>query len=211
MSGASDITFYVPLAWVADTVSVSIVGIYAGDYVVASGGVVSVPYGADSGGLLTATYLYALYEAGTAAYGPFLSKFSVYIDDADTTIFLPVVIGRKYTSTLQLVPPDQEAQSRSPGGPGPAKTRRLHMVGARCATTIYGTASLGTYSDHMHAINPTTAGGTPIASATLWNGMWWDTIDDDYSRDGGQIMASIADPYPFTVVSLSGFFRIADR
>lgn len=126
---------------------------------------------------------------------------------------IPAVIGFTYTSQGQIVRPAQQGETGAQTGVGQGKTRRAHMVGILLSAAVYGTMSLGTVfvaSKMRPALFKQTDGQTPVPTTGLFSGVYWSTIEDNYSFDG-MIAWEITRPLPCTVVSISGFLHTQDR
>lgn len=216
MPGSTAMRFFgLPITWNGTTVSCVILGLYAGDYVVQQDTsnccYIDVPYAADTGGLLTATYIYDKSQAG--GFGPLVARFTVWYNGADTAVTVPVVIGFKYTTQGQSLPPDMVQQERSPEGPGTGKQRRLDQFAAKLGTVISGQVYFGTDFVNMFPADfgeNQDGSGPPQPEDALWSGVYRDVIDDAYTNYGGQLAWSISTPYPVTVVSLTGFLSTGE-
>jgi hypothetical protein len=210
MPGSTSVTFYgAPHNWSGYSVSVFAAGLYCGEFTIQADGSVVVPYGSDPGGFFTGDKLYAQYENPPAGgWGPLVSRFTVWHNSADVAVALPVIMGWKYASKGQLLAPDLEQEMRSPEGPGPGKLRRAHWYSARMVNTIYGSVKFGTDFTHQFAsnfqVNPDGSGGASPYNV-LWSGTWRDVVDDTPTPYGSALTWEGDDPYPCTIVSLSGF------
>ena len=100
------------------------------------------------------------------------------------------------------------ADSGSPNGPSLGKTRLSHMYGAlfHRAAQIY----VGTNFSNLRIANFQTPNGTVYGPGQLWTGVWWDTMDDDYSFDC-QPCWQVIRPYPATVLAFGTFLHTQDR
>jgi hypothetical protein len=134
------------------------------------------------------------------------TEFGVY--DPVTLYTIPTVIGYTYPSQCQLLRPLAAADSGSPNGPSLGKTRRSHMYGAlfHRAAQIY----VGTNFSNLRIANFQTPNGTVYGPGQLWTGVWWDTMDDDYSFDC-QPCWQVIRPYPATVLAFGTFLHTQDR
>lgn len=205
------------------TVSAVICGLDCGDYVVTSdgatngipdpttGGKITVPIQSDPDGLLTGLYLRG-FDVGpfdTTTYGSMTTRLSVYDGYATATIYVPVVIGFTYPSIGKILRPATAEQGRSPIGPLLGKTRRNHQFAAQLVNAqgvYFGTGDMSTAIEASFR----DAGRNILTRDNLYTGVHWDTLNDDYSFDGG-IGWMITRPYPCTVTALGGFLETAER
>lgn len=124
---------------------------------------------------------------------------------------IPAVIGFTYLSQGQLCRPNLPQEAGSPNGPALAKTRRNHMFGMLVAAGVYGSMKVGTIlAGTMRAVFYKTPGGKDFAVNQLFQGVWWDTIEDDGGFDG-MLAWSINRPLPASISSISGFIQTQDR
>jgi hypothetical protein len=182
------------------TVSISIAGIDCGDALVTNGEVTCELGG--TANLASIQYLGSI--SSTTAYGANGTQI-VYGINAYT---VPVVIGSTYISQGQILRPDTQDQTRSPVGPGQAKSRRSHQFGALLQNTQG--ISFGTNFSKMHLANFKTLGLNPIPLNELYSGVFWDTLDDTNSFDG-MLAWQVVRPYPSAVVAVTPFMNTQDR
>lgn len=123
---------------------------------------------------------------------------------------VPAVLGFTYTTRGQIVRPAEQRESGSANGPALGKTRRHHMFSVLLAAAIYGTIKFGTSFSKLTPFKPKSPGGTQYNSKTLFSGVYWDTIEDEYGFDG-MLAWEITRPVPGTVTSLAGFLNTQDR
>ena len=123
---------------------------------------------------------------------------------------VPCVVGFPFTQTLKLLRPATVEDVRTQTGPGLAKTRRSHMYGLLVANSVTG--ALISVDNGPTApisfVEPDQQ--TKIDHATLYSGVHWDTLDDDYTFDG-QIVIQQPLPYPLTIAAVTGFIHTQDR
>ncbi len=130
------VTIYGMAAHVGETRSLFMQGTYMGDYVVAADG--SITYTASA--TLPAPGQWTSATPGYQ-YGEF------------------VATGFKYQSQGQLLRPNNQRDLQSPTGPGVAKTRRFHMIGAQVQDTVeFG---MGSGTDPYKAIVVPDLGNNP--------------------------------------------------
>ncbi|MGO9997506.1 MAG: hypothetical protein ACLPKW_07135, partial [Acetobacteraceae bacterium] len=127
-----------------------------------------------------------------------------------TRYTIPAVIGFTYTTQGQIVRPAVPQEAGAANGPAQGKTRRSHMFSALLAGAVTGTLSIGTSFDSLRPLNFLSPGGKPYDTLTLYAGVFWDTIEDDYSFDG-MLCWQITRPLPAPVVSIGGFLNTQDR
>jgi len=120
---------------------------------------------------------------------------------------LSVSAGRTYTTSVRLTRPiaNQEAWTQ---GPALGKTRRTHQFSALLVQTQG--ISFGIDEEPQRPANFTTRGGTPIPPTTLFNGVYWNTLEADYNYTN-MLAWSITRPYPATVAMMEGHIETQDR
>ena len=188
------------------TVTCWVAGLDCGDHVVASNGSVFVPWGADPDGLLTAAFLVAANTPDPISR-PTACNVDITINGVLTRVTIDCSIGLAATAQLQPLRPNIAEDAKTPLGPGVAEKRRHHMFGLNLVNS--GAPLVG--GDFSHLIQVSFAGDQPgrLVSAP-YTGIWWDTIDDDFSFDG-QIAISITRPYPLVVTQIAGFLATIER
>ena len=129
---------------------------------------------------------------------------------SNSRITIPAVVGFTYTSQGQLLRPVFPQEAGAANGPALGKTRRNHMVALLLASNIYGTLKLGTTFTDLRGVYPKSTGGKPFDTKTLFSGVYWDTVEDDYSFDG-MLCWQITRPLPATISSIQGFINTQDR
>ena len=220
---ATDITITGLYHLQGQTVTAVICGLDCGDYVVSSdgmkngipdttvGGKIVVPIGSDPNGLLSGAYL-KQFDVGpydTVTYGDATTPISIFDGNSTGTFYVPVVIGFSYVTIGKTLRPATADEGKSPLGPLLAKTRRNHMFGAitlNAQGVQFGTgdlsqAVLAAFRDD---------GGNVLTMDTLFTGVHWDTIADDYSFEGG-VGWMLTRPYPCTMTAIGGFMETAER
>lgn len=183
-------------------VSVTIGGLDCGDTTVDSTGTLYVLLGADTGGLLTASYIVGL-DGATGE-----NATDIYFDDGSGPAHytIPVVIGLPYTSQMQLLRPSTADDIKSPTGGALGKKRRIHRFAALLQNCISGALYFGTSFSAIRAAalrDATDAPGSELDGLTMFNGVYRSEIDDDYGFDG-QLCAQINRPSPATIVQIAG-------
>lgn len=145
----------------------------------------------------------SMFTKATAPYLP-----AIDFDPAETFLSIPVAIGFTYTSQGQILRPIVPQESGAANGPALAKTRRSHMFGGLLHKTQG--ISFGTVFSNLRPAEFRTPGGTPYPLTTLWSGIYWNTLEDDYSFDS-MLCWEISRPYPATVLTLGPFVNTQDR
>lgn len=128
-----------------------------------------------------------------------------------TQLLAPFVAGYTYTTQGQILRPVAPQEAGAANGPALGKTRRTHMV----AYLLHGAqgVSFGTdFDGSLHACNFMLNSGsvTPLPITSLYNDIYWDTIEDNYSFNG-QPSFQITRPYPATILAIEAFVRTSDR
>ena len=118
--------------------------------------------------------------------------------------------GFSFTSQGQTLRPLSAEDSGARNGPALGKTRRLHQHGALLGATQG--ISFGTnFTDQIFATNLAAyESGPAIPASSLYNGVVWDTVADDYGYDG-MLCWQVTRPVPATVISVEGFLHTQDR
>lgn len=201
VSNISTLTLYGLWNLNGQSVSVQCGGADAGDGVVSDGSV-SVNIDTNLAATFTPNYLNSI--SSTTAYG----ALTCAIVHGIATYYVPCIVGFTYISQGQILRPDTVEQTKSPTGPALAKPRRIHQFGALLAGTQG--VSFGTRFDRLNAAIFKSPGGTPYTPIQLFNGVYWNTLNDDYGFDS-MLCWQIDRPYPCALVSLAGFLNTQDR
>jgi len=127
---------------------------------------------------------------------------------SETTDQTPLVAGFTYTSQGQILRTINPQEAGAQTGPALGMTRRSHMFSALLHNTQG--ISFGTNFTSNHAANFKTKGGTPLTKNQLFSGVYWDTLDSDYSFDD-MLCWSITRPYPANVLAFGAFHHTQDR
>ncbi len=169
------------------TVSVFAGGLDCGDHTISNGSVF-VPFGDGVSG-------------GTGS-GLFTQAY------VNTFTTLPIVVGFNYNSDGQIVRPASAAETGARNGPGFGKIRRNHNY----SVNLIDTSALNIAADfsHLKALNFRQLNGIAYTALQMWQGVWWDVIDDDYSFDG-MIAWRSQRMLPATVGTISGNIQTNDR
>jgi hypothetical protein len=196
---------------VGRTASVVICGLDCGDYVVQPGGFVTVPIGSDPDGLLSGAYIQS-FDVGpydTTTYGDATTQLTVFNGYSEGTYYVPVVVGFTFTSVGQLLRPATAQDTKSPQGPRLGKIGRNHYFAVLLQNANKG-VSFGTKLTNVLPAN-LRPNGSPIANyATLFSGVFTDTLGDGYGLDNALLWV-VTRPYPCSVVAISGYLETAER
>lgn len=127
-----------------------------------------------------------------------------------TNYTFPALGGFSYVSQGQTLRPLSAEDSGARNGPALGKTRRLHQYAALLAQTQG--ISFGTnFTDQINLTTLAAYEGGPATTAdTLYNGVIWDTVADDYGYDG-MLCWQVTRPLPATVLSVESFLHTQDR
>lgn len=190
VAGGSSVTFNGLWAHNGKSVTVFAGGLDLGEYTV-SDGVVTVPYG-----------------AGITATGPELFTSAFVAAFAGE---MPALVGFTFTSQGQIVRPATPAESGARNGPALGKTRRTHKYAALLGNAVVGSVSFGTVlTGTLRPALFKTPGGTAYSIQTLFNGVYKDQVQDDYSLDS-MLAWQVTRPYPLTVMAVEGMLSTQDE
>ena len=127
-----------------------------------------------------------------------------------TTYEHSAVVGFTYTSQGQLLRPIIPQDTGAQDGPALGKLRRIAQYSALVSQAGVGALSVGTSFTKLRSVTFKTPGGTVIQAPTLFNGVLWDTLEDDSNFDG-QICWQISRPLPLTLNAIGGFPQTQDK
>lgn len=119
----------------------------------------------------------------------------------------PVVVGFTYTSDGQIVRPVAPQETGARNGPAMGKIRREEWFAALLVDTQG--ISIGTDFADLDPMLFESDGGTIYTNLQLFNGVWRDNLEDDYSFDS-MLCWRVTRPYPATVANISGFIATQD-
>lgn len=209
---ATDITFTGLQYLNGVTVSVSIAGLDCGDFLVTSGQIV-VPLSSNPN--LSSNFLALV--AAKNLHGPNLTGISI----GGTWYFVPVVIGRKYTSTGQMFRPLTQKDLKSQTGDGLGHKRRGYQysflfskTGMGIGTTATGIFSVGTGfypAATMWPVNLTTPdGSTPWPGTSSYDRVHWSSLDDATGFDT-MLTWTVSRPVAVTIEASAVHLHSEDR
>jgi hypothetical protein len=127
-------------------------------------------------------------------------------------IMVALAIGYNYISQGQPLRPGDAAEIKSSEGSGLGKIRRVSQIGAMLFNS--STISFGTKFSQLLPATLRTGGGAggdsvPVDHATLFTGVYRDTILDEGGFDGA-VCWEINRPYPATVISVTGYMHLEE-
>jgi hypothetical protein len=196
------IRFYGMWYLAGQTVSVQIAGLDCGDYVVTSDtGSILVPFGSDTGGLMTAAYLATL----PIFVGEQAVTFSYILADVVTPVTVPVVIGLAYTTQGQRLRAATAEDIKSQVGAALGKLRRSEIATVLLSNTIG--ISVGTDFSKLEAmVLPGADGETALPATAMFTGVARINLTDDHTYDS-MFCWQITRPWPCTVCATSSFLH----
>lgn len=204
MTDDTSIKFYGMPHLVGKTVQACVGGLDCGDYVVDFAGSITVPFGSDEQGLMTAAYLTSLdgYEGEQA------TPVKLYIDGALRTIVVPVVIGLGYTSDGQGLRP-VSANDLAQRTHGLGRIRRAHYYSALLHNTVKISFGTDFASLDPSAFTTGNDGETTLPHTTLYSGVYRGVLTDQSSYDS-MLAWRVTRPWPATVCA-TGTFLVASE
>lgn len=194
------LAFYGLSAHEGKQVDAFVAGLDLGTFTVADGSIF-VPY-STSNSLFTARYLAELASEGNS-YG----DTACAVDGG--LWMIPAIVGFSFTTKVQLVRPNEPAQTGAQNGPAFGKMQRV----AQYAIQMWKAQgiSVGTSFSRTHPVKLRTEGGKPIGADQLFSGIVQDTLDDTSSYQGSQLCWEITRPFPATVNAIGGFINTQDK
>lgn len=147
---------------------------------------------------------------GTSNWASIILPGAVGSSTTTTRSTIPAVVGFTYTTQGQLVRPALPQDAGAANGPALGKTQRSHMMAALLAGAVYGTLFFGTLFTKLRPANFKYANDLPYDTKTLYDDVYWNTIEDGYSF-GSQLCWQINRPLPANVVTLGAFLQTQDR
>ncbi len=200
MTTSASLQFYGFWYLAGQKVSVTIAGLDCGDYTVdSSTGSIIVPFGSDAGGLMTAAYLATL----PAFVGEQGVTFTYVLNNVDTTVTVPVVIGLAYTTQGQRLRAATADDIKSPVGAALGKLRRAEIATVLLSNTVG--LSVGTDFSKLEAmVLPGVDGVTALPATSLFTGVARINLTDDHTYDS-MFCWEVTRPWPCTVCATSSF------
>jgi hypothetical protein len=202
------IQFYAAYNYASQRVAVTICGLDCGDYYADVYGGVLVPFQSDVDQQLTPSLLFQMHS--TTAWGD--SATPIAITDTNTsvttTVIVPVVIGVPYVSAGQLLRPATQNDTKSQEGGSLGKLKRAHQVALLVNNTQKGFYVGGDANNLLPAV--VQSGGSTILDTTLYSGVYWDTLNDDYTYDC-MVAWQVQRPTTLTVCGVSQFMETQEH
>jgi hypothetical protein len=122
---------------------------------------------------------------------------------------MPIVVGFSYECDGQVLRPNSQQESGARNGPAFGKKRLQNMIAMHTVNTQgveYGTDFIAGRMQPAYFRNK--AGATyPVNQ--LFSGIFWDTLEDDWSYDG-MLAWRVTRPYPVTIAAIGGFLKTND-
>lgn len=175
-------------------VTVFAAGLDCGDFTVADG-MVTLVYGSSTQPLFTKQHCSDVTTSG--------EDFGLYSMDIDAGAFtIPCVVGFTYRTRGQLLRPATAADTGARLGPGFGKTKRTDNLSVLLQSAVK--LSFGTDFGKMRPALFRTKGQVAYTEKQLFSGVFWTTLDDDYSYDS-QLCWEVTRPYPATICAIGGF------
>jgi hypothetical protein len=203
--------FWNYIAWYGkvDKLACWIAGLDCGDWPINPDGSVFVPWQSDPDKLFTRDWLQNVSdnppEGGFGA-----SACTIDLGNPDGTITRVIVdtaIGIPYCSQAQILRPHAlEWHGTFPTST--ASTRRIHQYGLQ-VTNTQG-LQVGTTVDKLEPAVFRQKGGNKYPMSTLYTGIHWDLLEDDYGYDS-MFIVEVCRPYPAKIDALNVFFRVQKR
>jgi hypothetical protein len=202
MATDAGIQFYGLWYLAGKTVSAQVAGLDCGDYVVDTAtGSITVPFGSDTGGLMTAAYLASL---GTYV-GEQAVTFAYLLNNVTTTVTVPVVLGLAYTMQGQRLRPATAEDIKSNVGAALGKLRRTEIATVLLSNTIG--LSVGTDFNALEAmVLPGTDGETALPATSMFTGVAKINLTDGHTYDS-MFCWQVNRPWPCTVCATSSFLH----
>lgn len=187
-------------------------GLDCGDYTVDTTGSIIVPFGSDSGGLMTPTYLASL--SPYSGENAMVVNFDLGLGQGVLSYTVPVVIGAGYTSQGQTLRPATADDLKSPSGPALGKMRRAYQFSALLLNCITNKMSFG--SDLSGTLQSATFRtvytdpSTDLSELSPFSGVYWSDVISNSDFDNA-IAWQVTRPVPATVCALTSFIEGQER
>jgi hypothetical protein len=192
------------------TVSVYVDGQDTGDYTVAADGSVSIniTVAGDAGYNITAATLVADDGGNVSAYGESTTPITITHSSASSVIYIAIVVGQPFVAQGQRLRAATQDNIKGAKGAALGRRRRSSQFAVLVQDGVivsFGTTLLPSPGGNMiQAVFPTADGITPIAASTQFSGVYWNTLNDDYTFDGG-LCWQIDRPWTCTICAVSQF------
>lgn len=129
---------------------------------------------------------------------------------ANSVTPMPAVVGFTYNSDGQIVRPATPQESGARSGPALGKKRRAHQYAAQVVNASKISFGTSFATGRLKPANFLTPGNNPYAENQMFNGVHWDSLQDDYSFDG-MLCWRCSRPYPATIAAISLFVQTQDK
>jgi len=193
------------------TVAVVVAGIYMGTAVVATDGSVTVTYGSDVSGKVTAAYLATNFATAEGSVQD--TTFQVFNGTTYVTVTVPVLVGLPFTATGRLLRPVTAEATDSDNGPALGKMRRANAV-AMLLPEAHEDLSIGMSTSDLAAAALSTDGLGTLellnADDAPFAGVLYQFIKDSPGFDT-QFTWRSAQPYRLNVALVSLFHVVGQR
>lgn len=196
---------------IGTTISANIAGLDCGTYVVAADGSITVPYGSDPDGYLSAGYLVDVSNTvPSQGWGAAATHLTVYYG-GPTNVTVPVSIGYRYISQGQCVRPNSADMAKAVQGSSLGVTRRAYKFAAQVVAGVNDDLAFGTSFSNLIPVNFRADDGiSPLDHATVFTGVYVDDLDDPDSFDGMLCWQTSA-PQPLILAGVSTFLETEER
>jgi hypothetical protein len=191
------------------SVAVFLGGLDMGNYLVDVVGTVTVPFGADAGGLCTPEYLISISGTDLTAYGESTAQIDISTSGGDTVpVFVPCVIGNPWSTAVTLLRQNGADTLKTQQGPALGVSRKSYMY-SLLLNNATGNINVGT-TNGTSAPAELLNNGTAVSASTLFSGVVWGVLNDPYSFDS-QLTVQVDRPTPMTLVSAGQFIDAEER
>lgn len=191
--------------------SVAILGVDLGDFLLASDGSVTVSLVATAG--QGAAKSAAQLIAADGDYGESNVVCSVKNGGAAVQTTVPIVVGLPFVAQGQRLRAIAADDTKTRSGSTLGMNRRAHQFAVllqNCVEVAFGTKLTPSPLGDMKPAVFTDDAGTAIASGTTFSGVYHDTLNDDYTYDSMFCWVTVR-PYPCTIVSATSFIETTER
>lgn len=191
------------------TVPVVIAGVYMGTALVAADGSVTVTYGSDVSGKVTAAYLATNFATAEGSVQD--TTFTVFNGTTYVTVYVPILVGLPFTATGRMLRPVTAEATHSENGPGLGKMRRANSV-AMLLPEAHEDLKIGMSTSDLAAValSPDGLGTLELLNAddAPFSGVLYSMVADSPGFDT-QFTWQSAQPYRLNV-SLVSLFHVSD-
>ena len=179
-----------------ETVKVILAGLDCGSQYPVLNGTVQVPFASDPDGFLSRRYLTEVTGLG--------QDFGNLTTMIDGQCRVPCLVGFDFISQGQRLRPMTADEAGRPNGPALGAFRRNNKFAM--LVTNSRNVLIGTTFTRMHTCQFASPGGRRYSPTELWNGIFWDTIDDDSTVDG-MICWQSSGPFGVNISAIGGYLE----